>query len=342
MRGSDVRDVPDVLDAHGGRRVGTARVFAVLALSFACVLWFGQTSFNAWWLQTWHRRSPLERLDAWPPWRSGAALRARLQALHDGAAEEAAPVVAQAETPDAVPAPELAPEPLEPEPAPEADASPPLIRLRPRDKVLFVGDSMMQGIAPLLQRALLREYGIRSVNLSRHSTGLSNAAYFNWPLAVENALRQHANARLLVVFLGANDPWDFFEGQGRRRFGTPEWDAAYAARALRMARAAHNAGVAVIWIGLPRMRAAEYDRRIRHLDAVLAQNLAGAVLWLPTDALLDGGTSAYADSIQLDGRLARVRHSDGIHLALNGQKLLAARVREHIAFEPEPETPPAP
>ena len=74
------------MNAHAGRRVGAAGLFAALALTGALTLWFGQDSFNAWWLQTWHQRSPLERLNAWPQWRSAAALRARLQAWHDGPA----------------------------------------------------------------------------------------------------------------------------------------------------------------------------------------------------------------------------------------------------------------
>jgi len=210
--------------------------------------------------------------------------------------------------------------------APQENAAPPVIRLAAADKVLFVGDSMMQSIAPLLQRTLLREGGIRSINLSRHSTGLTNAAYFNWPQAVEAALRQHPDTRLVVVFLGANDPWDFFESRSRKRFGTPEWDEAYAARALRITRAARQAGASVIWIGLPLMRANDYGQRIRRLNAVLAQNLDAAALWLPTEELLGDGTPSYADSIRLEGKLTRVRHVDG------EQKAISERTADGVAF----------
>ena len=341
MRGSE-----GVMNAHAGRRVGAAGLFAALALTSALTLWFGQDSFNAWWLQTWHQRSPLERLNAWPQWRSGAALRARLQAWHDGPApveQAVAAGLAAASAPEASAAPGIpalppmppAPEALQTPDAPQENAAPPVIRLTAADKVLFVGDSMMQSIAPLLQRTLLREGGIRSINLSRHSTGLTNAAYFNWPQAVEAALRQHPDTRLVVVFLGANDPWDFFESRSRKRFGTPEWDEAYAARALRITRAARQAGASVIWIGLPLMRANDYGQRIRRLNAVLAQNLDAAALWLPTEELLGDGTPSYADSIRLEGKLTRVRHADGIHLALPGQRRLASHVRQFIEYAPK-------
>ena len=334
----------NAMNAHAGRRVGAAGLFAALALTGALTLWFGQDSFNAWWLQTWHQRSPLERLNACPQWRSAAALRARLQAWHDGpasmeqavAAGLAADSTANEVSPEAPGIPELPPAPEAPQTpdAPPESPAPPVIRLAAADKVLFVGDSMMQSIAPLLQRTLLREGGIRSINLSRHSTGLTNAAYFNWPQAVEAALRQHPDTRLVVVFLGANDPWDFFESRSRKRFGTPEWDEAYAARALRITRAARQAGASVIWIGLPLMRANDYGQRIRRLNAVLAQNLDAAALWLPTEELLGDGTPSYADSIRLEGKLTRVRHADGIHLALPGQRRLASHVRQFIEYAP--------
>ena len=229
------------MNAHAGRRVGAAGLFAALALTGALTLWFGQDSFNAWWLQTWHQRSPLERLNAWPQWRSAAALRARLQAWHDGPApveQAVAAGLAAASAPEAPGIPELLPAPEAPQApdAPPENAAPPVIRLAAADKVLFVGDSMMQSIAPLLQRTLLREGGIRSINLSRHSTGLTNAAYFNWPQAVEAALRQHPDTRLVVVFLGANDPWDFFESRSRKRFGTPRAPCALPAPRARRAR----------------------------------------------------------------------------------------------------------
>ena len=169
------------MNAHAGRRVGAAGLFAALALTGALTLWFGQDSFNAWWLQTWHQRSPLERLNAWPQWRSAAALRARLQAWHDGpasmeqavAAGLAADSAANEVSPEAPGIPELPPVPPAPEApqtpdAPPESPAPPVIRLAAADKVLFVGDSMMQSIAPLLQRMLLREGGIRSFRNEKH------------------------------------------------------------------------------------------------------------------------------------------------------------------------------
>ena len=177
-----------------------APVYAALALTAALTLWFGQASFNSWWQQTWQQPSPLEKLNPWPAWQSGQALRQWAQSSYDGlpaalglveekAAETAAGAEAEIAPAEniAAPEPRLQPEPApapatpEPPPAePAAPAPPPQnVTLRPDEQVIFVGDSLMQSVAPLMQKALLKEQGIRSVNLSRHSTGLVNTAYFN-------------------------------------------------------------------------------------------------------------------------------------------------------------------
>ena len=83
------------------------------------------------------------------------------------------------------------------------------------DKVFFAGDSMMQGVAPFVERSLKKQYGIQSVNLSKQSTGLSYPKFFDWPNTIEQTLKQQTDIRLLVVFLGPND-------RGLRRQKIPE------------------------------------------------------------------------------------------------------------------------
>ncbi|MGC6633391.1 DUF459 domain-containing protein, partial [Escherichia coli] len=74
--------------------------------------------------------------------------------------------------------------------------------LSPKDKVLFAGDSMMQGVAPLLKRQLQTDYNISSIDLSKQSTGLAYPKFFNWPQTIANRLASDDSIKLLVVFLG--------------------------------------------------------------------------------------------------------------------------------------------
>lgn len=71
----------------------------------------------------------------------------------------------------------------------------------------------MQGVAPFVQKHLKQEYGVQSVNLSKQSTGLSYPNFFDWPKTIEQTLQKEPDIRVLVVFLGPNDPWDFPMGK---------------------------------------------------------------------------------------------------------------------------------
>ena len=236
----------------------------------------------------------------------------------------------------------IAPEP-DSNPSLESEAPPNLpaytaagndkILLEAGDHVLFIGDSMMQSFAPHMQKWLKNEHHINSNNLGRHSTGLSNQQYYDWPLEAEKRIAATPQLKLVVVMMGANDPWNI-ETTSKRvlNFKSPEWAAEYGARALRIVAAAKRQGAEVIWIGLPHMRLAKYNPKIRFLDDTLAQHLAGQVIYIRSHELLDGGSGKYRDSIEKDGKLIRVRHKDGIHLNAAGELLILEEVKKYISF----------
>ena len=236
----------------------------------------------------------------------------------------------------------IAPEP-DSNPSLESEAPPNLpahtaagndkILLDAGDHVLFIGDSMMQSFAPHMQKWLKNEHHINSNNLGRHSTGLSNQQYYDWPLEAEKRIAATPQLKLVVVMMGANDPWNIETASKRvLNFKSPEWAAEYGARALRIVAAAKRQGAEVIWIGLPHMRLAKYNPKIRFLDDTLAQHLAGQVIYIRSHELLDGGSGKYRDSIEKDGKLIRVRHKDGIHLNAAGELLILEEVKKYISF----------
>ena len=236
----------------------------------------------------------------------------------------------------------IAPEP-DSNPSLESEAPPNLpahtaagndkILLDAGDHVLFIGDSMMQSFAPHMQKWLKNEHHINSNNLGRHSTGLSNQQYYDWPLEAEKRIAATPQLKLVVVMMGANDPWNIETASKRvLNFKSPEWAAEYGARALRIVAAAKPQGAEVIWIGLPHMRLARYNPKIRFLDDTLAQHLAGQVIYIRSHELLDGGSGKYRDSIEKDGKLIRVRHKDGIHLNAAGELLILEEVKKYISF----------
>ena len=157
-------------------------------------------------------------------------------------------------------------------------------------------------------------------------------------------MAQNSGIKLVVVFLGPNDPWDFPNPAGGRdylKFESPEWEAEYRRRIQRIVRAADEAGVPLIWMGVPQMKSAKLNRQMRYLDGLYADEIKGRAIWLPTAGLLDEGSGEYRDTIAIDGQNQRIRSKDGIHFTLTGQKyladMLARRLTLPVAAEPPAE-----
>lgn len=205
--------------------------------------------------------------------------------------------------------------------------------LHPGDKVFFVGDSMMQGVAPHVRRTLYRKYHIRSIDLSKESTGLSYPGFFNWPKTVRDTFAQHPDIRLMVVFLGPNDPWDFpiKRGEPYAKFESPAWEAEYRRRVELLLSAARAHHARVIWLQVPYMRSHKLNRQVAYLDTIYQSEAAKAhAIYLTVDDALGYTKPQFSYYTNIDGRRHKVRIDDGIHFTIRGQKLIAKRVLAHI------------
>ena len=340
------------------------RLYVAMLLTALLTVWFSQDSINAYWQQTYHRASPLEKLNDYGWWRSGSRWQQAALQQHEAAlgwletkneswrqqhtAEHASPSIVVLPTEPAVPSeaetkPASAPvvaQNTAPKPLPER------VQLSAGDKVFFAGDSMMEGVAPHVQRWLSSQYGIDSLNLSRQSTGLSYPSFFDWPATIEKTLREDQKIRLLVVFLGPNDPWDFPNPEpgtrGYLKFQSPEWEQVYRQRIERIVTAAKAADVQIIWLGVPIMKSSRLNAQMRYLDSLFASELAGKTIWLPTDKIMGGGDGQYRDSISINGQTVRLRSKDGIHFTIKGQQLLAEQIAGRIDYQPAPAAPAVP
>lgn len=343
-------------------------------LSLYCILmcvawitiWFSQESIKAYWQQTYHRASPFEALETLPFWRAGGelqnAINEQYAKLQNRFVEHNENWVAQWAVPptplDSVdvakpqkPAVEkLYPnkklannETVAPASTPKAETVVPhhtvAIHLTAGDKVLFAGDSMIQGVAPHLQKKLKSQYQIDSINLSKQSTGLAYPKFFDWPATIEQTFASDPKVKLLVILVGANDPWDFPNPEKPQaaylKFESSEWETEYMKRVHRIVAAAKHANAKIIWLGIPHMKREKLNTQMIYLNKVLERGLNGKhpnVLWLETANLLSDNHKVYQDTIQIDGQAVRVRSKDGIHFTGQGQQFVADYIAKHITF----------
>ncbi|UVN43926.1 SGNH/GDSL hydrolase family protein [Pseudomonas mosselii] len=234
------------------------------------------------------------------------------------------------------PAPVVVAQPAPPASAPALLQPGTVASLAAGDDVFLVGDSLMQGVAPHLANSLRKRYQIRTVNLSKQSTGLAYPGFFNWPKTVADTLDHEPNVRLMVVFLGPNDPWDMPQGKGKPflRFKSPEWELAYRARIDSILEQARTHNVQVIWVGPPNMEKARLSTAMGYLSGLYQEQTAlFGQHYVSANPILGYTDANFSYTVQTpQGKRVKVRVDDGIHFTITGQKMIAEQVLSLISF----------
>ncbi len=203
-------------------------------------------------------------------------------------------------------------------------------------KVFFVGDSLMQGVAPHAMRTLLKEHGIESINLSKQSTGLSYPRFYNWPQVAHETFTKNPEIKLMVVFMGPNDPWDFPVVRGKRflKFSTAEWEGVYRARIQQLINAATDHGAQVLWIGVPNMKDTKLNVGVIKLNKIYQSQVTIArQRYIPSNDLLGMQDDQFVKFLRIPNRgNVTLRTDDGVHFTIIGQKRIADKIISLLRF----------
>lgn len=215
------------------------------------------------------------------------------------------------------------------------------IALQTGDRILLVGDSLMQGVAPHVITALKRNYKVESMDISRHSTGLTYPAFFDWPATVKAAFELE-NYQVVIVFLGANDPWDMTLQGKYVRYGSERWKEVYGARVKQIIQTAAEHSARLVWLGAPPMGREDLLGKEPLLNEIYASESAKYPLFarfVATAPSLSTDGSSFTKFLELPERgSVMVRTDDGVHFTTQGQKLLARLTLEQFARAAQPST----
>lgn len=204
-------------------------------------------------------------------------------------------------------------------------------------KMLVIGDSLGEDL----------EYGLADITGARSnvlvigravgSSGLLNTAFYNWPKALAEELAQYHPA-LLVVMIGTNDAWSFYQDNQYVRFGSPLWRRDYGARVAAIIEEAQKTGARVVWVGLPVMgpQAAVPNTSIATLNNLFqaeARQHAGEDTFVSTWGLFRNAQGEFTEYLRdSQGVTVMVRDPDELHIAPPaGDELIASYVLQQIA-----------
>lgn len=207
------------------------------------------------------------------------------------------------------------------------------LTLNKNDKVFFAGDSMMQGIAPHMQK-YLQSHKIDSINLSKQSTGLSYPKLFDWNKTIKQTLNKDKNIKLLIVMLGPNDPWDFYQEGKHLKFGSDEWKQEYQSRMSDIIDFAKSKKVSIIWVTPPNMKKDKLNTQMNQLNDIMSELLIQKqVKVVDSRPIMGGKNNTYQDYLHQDGKAIKMRTNDGIHFTPEGQRILAKQIQSLLTIE---------
>lgn len=373
------------------------QVFYLLSITLLLLLWLEHRSINAYWVQTYHKTSPLTLFDEYAMWRVGgdvaSFLGVELVKVQDHLADINEHAVAKLNDYFTVAANQQPTDELSLVLNSQAVLKgyqplilrqSPFIRVIPVDmaaseqevsatvnllvihqaatqqqhshlskvdnrilidkgsKVFFVGDSLMQGVAPYAMRILLKEHGIESINLSKQSTGLAYPKFFNWPQVARDTFAKNTDIKLMVVFMGPNDPWDFPVVRGGKflKFASPEWEGVYRARIQNLVNAATSHGAKVLWIGAPNMKDDKLNQGVIKLNRIYQSQVTIAQQYYTiSNDVLGMKDTSFVKFMNIPNKgNVTLRTDDGIHFTPFGQKRIADKIISLLRFNDAAET----
>jgi hypothetical protein len=215
------------------------------------------------------------------------------------------------------------------------------IEIQGPPRVSIYGDSLAAGFGDLLKSNLDRQ-GITTFLATKGSSGLSQPGFFDWPNHL-NVWVPQENAGVVVIGLGANDGQDVKVDGVSYSPQDPEWSVEYERRVTELVTVVTTEGRSLVWVGTPDGKGKAFRANLATLrtatkNAIDAARANGTdVVYLDTWSLflgLDGNYSQYVIDPS-DGERKKSRDSDGFHLSLIGNKILAAAITAEVdaAFE---------
>ena len=206
------------------------------------------------------------------------------------------------------------------------------IVLKQGDSVLITGDSMMQYIGMIASQNYPK-LGLKVLDLSKQSTGLLYKKSHNWAQVIKDTLAQNQDIKLLVMLIGANDPWGRSINGKFYELNSSEWREFYARRVDEIYKIAKTSNVKVLWLSLPCMQKTDYAKKIELLNEIYKSvSEQNGQIFINTSEYLCQNDN-FLTHLNINGKRSKIRQDDGIHISKIGSQILADEILKRIEIE---------
>ena len=198
-------------------------------------------------------------------------------------------------------------------------------------RVLVLGDSLMMTLGPVVKKDVEAKLGGFAWVKAKLGTGLARPDIFDWAADLRRTVGV-AKFDAVIMMFGTNDSQDFYEEGVLLGYGTAPWVRAYNRRlAVLMAATCDNARHG-FWIGMPPMRKPDFAHKMARINRWAAHQVARhpCMQYLATEPVIGDIGGGFADYLEIQEHLEKVRTLDGIHVTTKGGGLISANLIEHL------------
>lgn len=195
------------------------------------------------------------------------------------------------------------------------------------------GDSFGEGVWAATNQYFHGQSGFAVYRLGREGTGFTRYRSLDLLKDLKAKLDDQPIDIALIDF-GANDTQGIWEDNQGHAYMSPGWQASIGSKIADYVGTLRSRGVAVGWVGLPRMRKADFDADIQAMNAFNAGQMCR--LHVPfvdpvavTEDARHGFTRELVDPATKQAYLGRAE--DGIHMTFHGYEVISRPLLQRIA-----------
>ncbi len=195
--------------------------------------------------------------------------------------------------------------------------------------VLVVGDRFATALADGLEA----DPSIAVSRTTGDAFGLTKPSFSESLPTIRDRLARADKPALVAVMVGADDRDALTDASGRSEPGTPGWAKIYGDRVDQMSKLFHDAGVPLVWVGLPAVRSADLSADIVRQNGIIRDRAAkdGASYVDSFDGFTDAAGRYSPVGPDADGTSAKLRRADGLGFTRAGARKLASFLAPDIA-----------
>ena len=206
--------------------------------------------------------------------------------------------------------------------APEKVATP---EVEPSTHVVVFGDSLAEYVGVGLEEAFEEVADVDVIRKVRADSGLTRQDVYDWPKAIQDHLNGDGKTGFAVMMIGVNDRQAIREADVSHDPLSERWRELYRERVDAVVRVFTDRKIPLIWVGIPPMRNEKSSTEVIALNEIYRDSVrkAGGIYVDIWPGFVNDENRYSPVGPDLDGRVGRLRTSDGVHFTAAGSRKAA-------------------